>query len=66
VKIKLNNAEIETADECNLQSVLDASGYLDGNFAVALNKNFIPKANYRNISIYAGDEIIIIQPMQGG
>ena len=66
MKIKLNNCEIETTDECNLQSVLDQSGYLTGNFAVALNGKFIPKASYQHCSIQAGDEVILIQPMQGG
>lgn len=66
MKIKFNNTDIEIMEQNNLQQVLDHCGYSTGNFAVAVNGSFIPKTGYCHCQIYAGDEVIIIQPMQGG
>lgn len=35
-------------------------------FAVALNREFIPKSRYREVMLNNGDQVEILMPMQGG
>lgn len=35
-------------------------------FAVAVNEEFIPKANYDSVNLTDGDQIELVMPMSGG
>lgn len=38
----------------------------DTSFAVAVNKNFVPKTAYADTQLAEGDQIELLMPMQGG
>ena len=61
----LNDQKVELDSEKNLEDFL-ASQTLDGIFAIAINENFIPKANYTSTTLQEGDHIELVSPMQGG
>lgn len=65
MNIKING-EPQRTELNNLSQLVDA--FVDANkpYAIAVNENFIPKANYSNITISEGDSIEILSPMQGG
>ena len=66
LKVLLNNQSIELATQSNLTTVLKTQGYQNQSFAVAINKTFIPKAQYDQVILKEGDDINIVTPMQGG
>lgn len=35
-------------------------------FAVAINGNFVPKSRYGSVRVQPGDQIDIVQPIEGG
>ncbi len=66
MKIKLNNIEIPLIETMSLSMLLKMYGYENGNFAVAVNGVFVPKTVHSLRQIEDADNIIIINPMQGG
>lgn len=64
--IQLNNTTYTVQEGCFLAEVLQRAGYLDTYFAVAINKQFIPRTNYAEISLNEGDCVEVVSPMQGG
>lgn len=38
----------------------------EGPFAVAINKEFVPQADYKSTILRNGDELELVIPMQGG
>lgn len=39
---------------------------LDGKFAIEINQNIIPRSEYLNTKLHAGDKIEIVQAIGGG
>lgn len=64
--IKLNSKNINLPKTMKLTEALNFLGYTDENFAVAVNKNFVPKSLYPTISLIENDELDIVSPMCGG
>lgn len=58
--------KVITVDKNHLTEILDNQGYRNGQFAVAVNQQFVPRQKYNQTIIREGDIIDIIMPMQGG
>ena len=66
MKVSLNGEAIET-DAANLQALLLARGYeLQGAFACAVNKTFVPRPQWQARALENGDHIDIVTPITGG
>jgi sulfur carrier protein len=66
IKILFNAIEMIFAETMTLQQVLDANGFNAGYFAIAINRQFIPRSAYANTHLNDGDQIDVVTPMQGG
>jgi len=66
ISIHFNDEIIEIEPNCSLANILEAKGYQDPGFAVALNRHFIPRKQHVNTILNSNDIIEIIVPMQGG
>ena len=65
-EVSLNGERIETQAP-TLQALLLAQGYgLDGAFACAINRNFVPRPQWSAQALQSGDRIDVITPIQGG
>ena len=66
MKVSLNGEAIET-DAPTLQALLLARGYeLQGAFACAVNKTFVPRPKWPDRALENGDRIDIVTPITGG
>ena len=66
MKVSLNGEAIET-DAPTLQALLIARGYqLQGAFACAVNKTFVPRPQWPERVLSSGDRIDIVTPITGG
>lgn len=63
--IVVNNEAIELEQEMNIAQFIDWFKQT-GNFAVAVNMEFIPRSLYAETVLKDKDKIEIVQPMQGG
>lgn len=66
IKIQLNANEMTITETQTLQELLDTHGFHTGVFAIAINRQFIPRSAYANINLNDGDQIDVVTPMQGG
>lgn len=66
IHIQFNDEKILLEQKISLAEILNKRGYVDSHFAVALNRQFIPRSQYTATHLDAGDVIEIISPMQGG
>lgn len=66
ITIQFNNQSLELEKNCSLNNMLTSLGYIDTNFAIAVNRKFIHKTDYPNYILQMGDHIEVITPMQGG
>lgn len=66
MQIKINSKTIEISSATTLAEILLQQGYTQNCFAIAINRCFIPSAQYVTTLLQAHDEIEIIAPMQGG
>lgn len=66
ITIYLNTNKITLSESITLKEVLDSNGYSSGNFAIAINRQFIPRGQYDLTSVNDGDQINVVLPMQGG
>lgn len=64
--VYFNHEKISLAQNTALADVLGQRGYQHANFAVAINRQFIPRGYYATTQLCEGDSIEIILPMQGG
>lgn len=64
--IVLNGESQPLAQSMSIDGFLVAYGYADKIVAVAVNKAFVPRSEYGNHMIVAGDHVEIVAPMQGG
>ncbi|MFC5521907.1 sulfur carrier protein ThiS [Polaromonas jejuensis] len=66
LEISLNGERLET-QAATLQALLLARGYaLQGAFACAINKAFVPRSQWPERRLQNGDCIDVITPIQGG
>jgi len=66
MKVSLNGEIIDT-DAATLQALLVARGYqLQGAFACAVNKTFVPRPQWPTRALENGDRIDIVTPITGG
>ena len=71
MKVTLNNrtvglSETHTLDEFLASQLQSEADGLNGAYAVAINMQFVPKANYASTELQNGDVIELLAPMQGG
>ena len=60
------NGEPHTIDQtCSINELVD-SLQLDGKFAIELNQNIVPRSEFIDTRIQAGDKIEIVQAIGGG
>ncbi len=64
-KITFNNIKLQI-EQHNLQELLQAQGYLQPFYAIAINRQFIPRAQYATTKLQENDVIEVVLPMQGG
>ncbi|MES2142262.1 MAG: sulfur carrier protein ThiS [Pseudomonadota bacterium] len=66
ISIQFNQQSVKCKKHISLEQLLVQQGYSGDYFAVALNRHFIPKPNYRSVQIQEHDQVEIITAMQGG
>lgn len=66
MQIKINAETIDIPSETTLADILIEKGYTQHCFAIAINRRFIPSAQYATTVLQQQDEIEIVAPMQGG
>jgi len=54
------------ANEISLTQAIAVWEYTEKNFAVAVNKQFVPHSNYHKTVLNEGNHIEVIAPIQGG
>lgn len=64
--IRFNDHVITLEENLSLADLLLQKGYVDGPYAVSLNRQFIPKTALHTIMLNDHDHIEMITPMQGG
>ncbi len=64
--IKFNHQTLNIENEITLAELLKAQGYTETHFAVAINQEFLPRAQYETTHLNENDSIEIVLPMQGG
>lgn len=65
MEILLNGDPHSIEQSCTIESLI-ASLELDGKFAIEINKNIIPRSEYRSTRLHAGDNIEIVNAIGGG
>ncbi|OAI49166.1 hypothetical protein AYO45_03225 [Gammaproteobacteria bacterium SCGC AG-212-F23] len=66
ITVQLNDKKIILEKNTLLSKTLDLPEYNNKQFAVTLNRQFIPRLQYTTTILNDGDCIDIILPMQGG
>lgn len=66
IQVSLNNEPTPIAANTSLSDALLQWGYGDSKIAVAINSEFVPRSNYAERTILAGDLIDIVKPVGGG
>jgi sulfur carrier protein len=65
MRVRVNGEEREIAAS-SVQALLAELDYEGTHFAIAVNYDVVPKAEWAERSLASGDEIEIITPRQGG
>ena len=66
LKIVVNGKEAELQTSRDIQQALVELGYEGAHFAVALNEDFVPRAEYSQTTIQEGDKLEVLSPIRGG
>ena len=66
VEIVVNGEKKSLKKDSNVKEMIDALGYENSSFAVAINGTFVSIKEYEKRYIKAGDTIDILAPMVGG
>jgi sulfur carrier protein len=61
----LINGETKQVSSATLQAILEELAF-EGDFAVAVNSEFVPRSLYSTQAIQAGDQIDVLSPIAGG
>jgi len=65
ITVSLNNQKTSLAND-SLNTAIQLSGLNKQKFAVAINGNFIPRAEYDSTILKNDDQIDIVSPVGGG
>lgn len=63
--VKVNGETIET-EQADLAGLLRELGYRGETFAVAINGDFVPRAQYAQTPLGEGDSLDVVAPVVGG
>ncbi len=66
IEISLNGQRREIEENISLLQTLEGLGYRCEKIAVAINSEFVPRANYANTFLRGSDTVDVVLPMQGG
>jgi len=66
ITIQFNDENMMLENDYCLTTALAMRGPKNDCYAVAINRQFIPRSNYENTILNEGDVVEIISPMQGG
>ncbi|NRA20665.1 MAG: sulfur carrier protein ThiS [Oceanospirillaceae bacterium] len=64
--LTVNNHPLSVENDCNLSQLIIVAGYAEQTIAVAINGEFIPKAQYSHTDLATGDCVDIVKPIGGG
>jgi sulfur carrier protein len=62
----INGEKREIKEGANILEVIDSLENKTEFFAVALNKNFIPKTQYAKVNLKENDQLEVVTPHPGG
>lgn len=62
----VNGEKREIKEGANILEVIDSLENKTEFFAVALNKNFIPKTQYAKVNLKENDQLEVVTPHPGG
>jgi len=62
----VNGEKREIKEGANILAVIDSLENKTEFFAVALNKNFIPKTQYAKVNLKENDQLEVVTPHPGG
>lgn len=65
MKLTVNGQE-QDSDAVTVGDLIARLGYNGNHFAVAVNLAHVPRSEYAQTSLKAGDAVEILMPMQGG
>jgi len=65
MQIKVNDESVEIEESMTLSQFIEWLGKT-GNFAIAVNMEFVPRSLYAETRLKENDKVEIVQPMQGG
>jgi len=66
ITVWLNNEQKQLEDSTCLTEALSRWQPPGEGFAIAINEEFVPRANYAATQLRDGDQIELLVPMQGG
>jgi sulfur carrier protein len=66
ITVQLNGEKKTLTKRISLSDAINLWSPTEKNFAVAVNKQFIPKVLYPETQLVDGDDIELLIPMQGG
>lgn len=66
IEIEINGQRHPLHGSQRLAAVLEQAGYAGDSFAVAVNGEFVPRAEYAATEIRSGDRVDVVAPVVGG
>ena len=66
IAVSLNNEAKTLAAETTVAQALALWGFENSKIAVAINTQFVPRSQYAQRIIQAGDQLDVLAPVQGG
>ncbi|NQZ31802.1 MAG: sulfur carrier protein ThiS [Oceanospirillaceae bacterium] len=64
--IMVNNQTMAVADNSTISQLITLAGFADQAIAVAVNGEFVPKAQYGQTTLSHNDAVDIVKPIGGG
>lgn len=65
MEVILNGAPHTISQSCTIENLINKL-QLEGKFAIEINQNIIPRSEYLDTELRAGDNIEIVQAIGGG
>jgi thiamine biosynthesis protein ThiS len=66
INVYFNNTLVNVPASCTLHELLMLNGVTEGCFSIAVNQQFVRRAQYLTLQLCEQDRIDLIEPMQGG
>lgn len=66
IVVSLNNERVELPANTPLNEALQQWQYADQPVAVAINSEFIPRAQYPQVVLQNSDQVDVVRPVGGG